>query len=326
MFAAFADEGNSAVARGGDVADLQAFAAVAEHRSFRVAATQLGVTPSALSHAIRQMEERLGVRLFHRTTRSVSVTDAGSRLLTRLRPALEQITGALEELDQERARPYGRLRIYATQLAASAVIAPVWERFLSTYPDVQLEVQVNEATADIVAKGFDAGIGPQDRVSADMTAVRVKGPMKVAVVGSAGYFARNSRPRTPDDLTRHRCVQYRRGADGSLYEWPFERAGQSRTVAVAGPVIVNHPELAVRAAVDGLGIAYTIEAIAEPFLRSGQLVRVLEEWTPSFEGLFMYYPGHRQVPAALRALIDIIREGGDTRVRESVIENPFAAG
>lgn len=312
--------------RAGSLADLQAFIAVADHRSFRVAATRLGVTPSALSHAMRQLEERLGVRLLHRTTRSVSATDAGLRLLARLRPAMEQIAGALEDLNQERARPYGRLRIYATQMAAVAVIAPVWQRFLSTYPEVHLEVQVSEAPADIVAKGFDAGIGPQDRIAADMTAVRVMGPMKVAVVGAASYFAQHSRPRTPDDLARHNCVQYRRGAEGDLYEWPFERAGEQRKLAVQGSVMVNNPNLAVRAAVDGLGIAYTMEALAEPFLRSGQLLRVLEDWTPSFEGLFLYYPGHRRVPAVLRALIDFIRAGSGTEAGESVVENPFGAG
>lgn len=311
--------------RAGSLADLLAFIAVADHRSFRLAASQFGVTPSALSHAMRQLEERLGVRLLHRTTRSVSLTDAGLRLLDRLRPAMEQITGALEDLDQERVRPYGRLRIYATQIAAVAVIAPVWQRFLSSYPEVHLEVQVNEAPIDIAAKGFDAGIGPQDRIAADLTAVRVMGPMKVAVVGSAGYLTQFGRPDAPDDLVRHHCVEYRRGAEGALYEWPFERAGDRRKVAVRGPVMVNNPNLAVRAAVDGLGLAYTMEALAEPFLRSGQLVRVLEDWTPSFAGLFLYYPGHHRVPAALRALIDIIRAGSGGEAGESVVENPFAA-
>lgn len=309
-----------------NLADLQAFIAVADHRSFRLAAMQLGVTPSALSHAMRQLEDRLGIRLLHRTTRSVSLTDAGLRLLGRLRPAMEQIAGALEDLNQERARPYGRLRIYATQMAAVVVIAPVWQRFLSTYPEVHLELQVNEAPIDIVAKGFDAGIGPQDRIAADMTMVRVMGPMKVAVVGAATYFAQHSRPRTPDDLARHNCVEYRRGAEGEVYEWPFERAGHQRKVVVRGPVMVNNPNLAVRAAVDRLGIAYTIEAMAEPFLRSGQLMRVLEDWTPSFAGLFLYYPGHRRVPAALRALIDIIRAGSAAEAQDSVVENPFGAG
>jgi DNA-binding transcriptional LysR family regulator len=274
---------------------------------------------------MRQLEARLGVRLLHRTTRSVSLTDAGIRLLERLRPAIDQIAGALEDLDQERSRPFGRLRIYATHMAAAAVIAPVWRRYLSTYPEVHLELQVSEAPIDIVAKGFDAGIGPQDRTAADMIAVRVMGPMKVAVVGAPSYFAQRSRPRTPDDLARHSCVQYRRDADGIIFDWPFERNGRSQKISVDGRVMVNDPDLAVRAAADGLGIAYTIEALAEPFLHSGQLVRVLEDWSPSIEGLFLYHPGHRQVPAALRALIDMIRAAHSPAPSGSSLENPFAA-
>ena len=307
----------------GDLADLTAFMAVADHLSFREAAQRLGVTPSALSHSMRQLEERHGVRLLHRTTRSVSLTDAGIRLLERLRPAVDQISGALEDLNKERSRPFGRLRIYATHLSAASVIAPVWQRFLSTYPEVHLELQVGEAPVDIVAKGFDAGIGPHDRAEADMIVVRVMGPVKVAVVGAPSYFARHRGPRTPDDLAHHACVQYRRGADGAVFEWPFERGGKARKVSVDGRVMVNDPVLAVRAAVDGLGIAYAIEAVAEPFLRSGQLVRVLEDWSPSFEGLFLYYPGHRQVPAALRALIDMIRSSAPAK---GSVENPFTAG
>src|SRR5277367_5209562 len=159
-------------------------------------------------------------------------------------------------------------------MAGAGVIAPVWQRFLSTYPEVHLELQLGEAPVDIVAKGFDAGVGTQDRADADMIAVRVTGPLKVAVVGAPSYFARRPRPRVPDDLARHSCVQYRRGADGVVFEWPFERNGKSQKTSVDGRVMVNNPDLALRAAVDGLGIAYTIEAYAEPFLRSGQLVRV----------------------------------------------------
>ena len=308
----------------GDLGNLNAFVAVADHRSFRAAASQLGVTPSALSHSMRQLEERLGVRLLNRTTRSVSVTDAGRRLLDRLRPAIDQIDGALEDLNQERQRPMGRLRIYAIHLGAAAVIAPIWERFLSTYPEVHLELAVAEATIDIVSKGFDAGIGARDRVPADMIAVRVSGPMKIAVVGAPTYFARRRPPRTPEDLGRHSCVQYRQAADGDVIAWRFERNGKSRRrVSVDGRVMVNDIDLAVRAAVDGLGIAYTVEAVAEPFLRSGQLVRVLEDWSPSFEGLYLYYPGHRQVPATLRALIDMIRTARGAAPARCSLQNPF---
>ncbi len=307
----------------GNLADLTAFVAVADHLSFRAAASQLGVTPSALSHSIRQLEERLGVRLLNRTTRSVSLTDAGQRLLDRLRPAIDQIAGALENLNQERQRPVGRLRIYAIELAAAAVIAPIWGRFLSTYPEVHLELAVGEAPIDIVAKGFDAGIGTRDRAAADMIVARVTGPMRVAVVGAPAYFARQRPPRTPEDLARHSCVQYRRAGDGPVFKWPFERNGKTRRISVDGRVMVNNGDLAVRAAVDGLGIAYTIEALAEPFLRSGQLVRVLEDWSPSIEGLLLYYPGHRRVPAALRALIDMIRAARGSAPARSSLKNPF---
>jgi DNA-binding transcriptional LysR family regulator len=308
----------------GDLANLTAFVAVADHLSFRAAASRLGVTPSALSHTMRQLEEHLSLRLLRRTTRSVSVTDAGLRLLERLRPAIEQIASALEDLNQERSRPVGRLRIYALPAAAAAVIVPVWQRFLSTYPEVHLELQLGEAPIDIVAKGFDAGIGPRDRAAADMIIVRLMGPMKLAVVGAPSYFAQHPRPRTPDDLARHSCVEYRRSTDGAVHQWPFERNGKSREISVDGRVMVNDVDLAVRAAVDGLGIAYVIEAHAEPFLRSGQLVRVLEDWSPSFGGFFLYYPSHRQVPAALRALIDMIRATGGSKSAARLSENPFS--
>ena len=309
----------------GDLANLAAFIAVADQRSFRAAASRLGVTPSAVSHSMRQLEEHLGVRLLHRSTRSVSVTDAGIRLLEQLRPGFDQIAGALEDLNQARDRPVGRLRIYTTHTAAAAVIAPVWHRFLSTYPEVHLELQVGEAPIDIVAKGFYAGIGPQDRAAADLIIVRVMGPMKVAVVAAPSYFAKHRGPRNPDDLARHSCVQYRRSSDGSVFEWPFKRNGKSRKISVDGRVMVDDPDLAVRAAVDGLGITYTIEALAEPFLGSGQLLRVLEDWSPCIEGLFLYYPGHRQVPAALRALIEMVRTTRGSTPAKGLVENPFTA-
>jgi DNA-binding transcriptional LysR family regulator len=308
--------------RRGDLADLTAFVAIADNLSFRAAAARLGVTPSALSHTMRQLEDRVGVRLLRRTTRSVSLTDAGLRLLERLRPAIDQVAGALEDLNQERQRPFGRLRIHATPIAAAAVIAPVWWRFLSTYPDVHLEVCVDEAAVDLVAKGFDAGIGPRDRAAADMIAVRVIGPMKLAVVGAPTYFARHRPPQTPDDLASHACVEFRRAANGSVLEWTLQRNGKLRRISVDGRVMVNSPDLAVRAAVDGLGITYTLEALADVFLRSGQLVRVLEDWSPCFEGLFLFYPRQRQVPAALRAFIDMIRTARGAPARR-LRENPF---
>jgi DNA-binding transcriptional LysR family regulator len=307
----------------GDLANLTAFVAVADQRSFRAAASRLGVTPSALSHSMRQLEERLEVRLLHRTTRSVSLTDAGLRLLERLRPAITEIAGALEDLNRERQRPLGRLRIYSAHVAAAAVVAPIWGRFLTTFPEVHLELAVGDTPIDIVAKGFDAGIGPRDRVPADMIAVRVMGPMKIAVVGAPTYFARRRPPRTPNDLAGHSCVQIRLAGDGAVFVWPFERNRKSPRISVEGRVMVNNADLAVRAAVDGLGIAYTLQALAEPFLRSGQLVRVLEDWSPAFEGMFLYYSGHRQVPATLRALIDMIRTARGSAPARRSLQNPF---
>jgi DNA-binding transcriptional LysR family regulator len=209
-------------------------------------------------------------------------------------------------------------------MAAAAFTAPIWQRFLTTYPDVHLELQVSEEPIDIVAKGFDAGIGPRDRATADMIAVRVLGPVKIAVVGAPSYFAKRTRPRNPDDLARHSCIEIRRGSE-EVFDWPFEQNGKSRKIPVNGRVMINDPDLSVRAAVDGLGIAYTIEALADPFLRSGQLVRVLEDWSPSVEGLFVYYPGHRQVPVALRALIDMVRAVPGHGPAGCSSENPFAA-
>jgi DNA-binding transcriptional LysR family regulator len=310
--------------RRADLVGLTGFVAIADNLSFRVAAARLGVTPSALSHTMRQLEERLGVRLLHRTTRSVALTDAGLRLLDRLRPAVEQVCRAIEDLKSEQGHPFGRLRLYVTHLAGAAVIAPIWEHFLSIFPDVQLEIHTAEAPVDVVAKGFDAGIGPRDWAAADMIAVRVMGPSRVAVVGAPRYFARQRPPLSPDDLVRHDCVQYRRAA-GAVFEWPFERDGKSRQISLNGRVMVNDTDLAVRAAVDGLGVVYTLEALAEPFLHSGQLIRVLEEWSPSFEGLFLYYPGHRQVPIALRALMDMLRAARGSAPAKGLLEIPFAA-
>ena len=309
----------------GNLADLTAFIAVADHLSFRAAASQLDVTPSALSHSMRQLEERLGARLLNRTTRSGSLTDAGRRLLDRLRPAMTEIAVALEDLNQERQRPFGRLRLHVSHLAAAAVIAPVWGRFLAAYPDVRLEVRMDQVPADDVAKGYDAGIGPRNWIAADMIAVRVSGPMKVALVGAPPYLAHRPPLRTPDDLAQHSCIQYRWTDNGPVFEWPLARRGKSRRISLDGQVMVNNPDLALRAAVDGLGIAITAEAYAEPFLRSGQLVRVLEKWLPTIEGQFLYYPGRRQVPAALRALIDMIRVVRPISAKSS-LRNPFAMG
>ena len=298
-----------------DLADLNAFVIVANHLSFRAASAQLGVTASALSHTMRQLEERLGVRLLHRTTRSVSVTDAGLRLLEELRPAVDQISGALENLNRQRQRPFGRLRIHASHLAAAAVIAPVWERFLSTYPEVHLDLWVETRPIDIVANGFDAGVGAKHWAAIDLIAVRLGPAAKVAVVGAPKYFEQRRAPQTLDDLAAHSCIEYRYTPNGAAVPWTFLRNGKTKRISPTGAISINSPELAVRAAVDGLGIAYTLEDLAAPFLRTGQLVRVLENLSPSLETFFLYYPGHRQVPATLRAFIDMVRPRKPTQGR-----------
>ena len=290
----------------GTLSDLTTFIAVADSLSFRGAGERLGLTPSALSHSMRQLEERLGTRLLNRTTRSVSLTDAGLRLLERLRPAFDQISSAIQDLNETRGRPAGRLRIYVSSSSAAAVLAPIWNRFLSTYADVNLEVESGEAPIDIVARGFDAGVGPRDHSEIDMIAVRVTDPVKIAVVGAPSYFAQRRPPQSPDDLALHLCIGYRT-IHGKILDWAFERNGTTLTVPVNGRAIVNTCELALRAAADGVGIAYAIESQAEPFVRSGQLVRVLQDWSPAFPGFYLYYPSRRQMPAALRALIDMMQ-------------------
>jgi DNA-binding transcriptional LysR family regulator len=291
----------------GALPDLSTFLLVAEHLSFRAAAERLQLTAPAVSHSIRQLEARLGARLLNRTTRSVSLTQAGHRLLDRLRPAFDQISGALEELNQEQKRTVGRLRIWASPVAATLVVMPIWQRYLSTYPEVQLETWADLSQPDIVASGFDAGIGPKRWVATDMIGVRVTGPMKIAIVGAPAYFAGRRPPRTPDDLTAHNCIQYRLGAKGPLFKWQFEQNGKTRQIAVTGRLSVNTPELAIRAVLDGLGVAYLPEELAAPYLRTGQLIRVLEGCSAPAESQYLFYHGHRQVPTPLRAFIDMVR-------------------
>ena len=291
-----------------DFSDLNTFIVISDHLSFRAAAARLGVTSSALSHSIRQLEERLGVRLLHRTTRSLSLTEPGIRLLDRLRPGMEQISGALEELKKQQHRPSGRLRIYTnTGWAVSTVIAPVWEHFLSSYPEVHLELCVDSAPIDIVAAGFDAGVTVRSRVPSEAIAVRVSNAMQIAVVGCRGYLAKRSAPRTPNDIASHRCVVFRFARDSEVNRWTFERNGRRRTISVPGVITVNSTEAAIQAAVDGVGLAYLAEDLVQPFLKTGKLVRVLEEWSPSIEGLHLYYQGRRQPSAALRAFVDMVR-------------------
>jgi DNA-binding transcriptional LysR family regulator len=306
-----------------DFSNLNTFLVISDHLSFRAAAAHLGVSSSALSHSIRQLEERLGVRLLHRTTRSVSLTDSGIRLLERLRPGMEQISSALEELKEKQHRPSGRLRIYThTDWAVRTVIAPVWERFLSSYPDVHLELCVESAPMDIVAAGFDAGVAVRNRVPAEAIAVRVSNAIQIAVVASGGYLAKRSAPRTPDDLPSHRCVAYRASRDAEVHRWTFERNGRRRTISIPGSVTLNNTQAALQAAVDGVGLAYLAEDLVRPYLKTGQLVQVLKDWSPSIEGFHLYYQGRRQPSAALRAFIDILRAPKASYDRAPA-KNPF---
>lgn len=288
-----------------ELADLAAFIAVAELLSFRAGAARLGITRSALSHAMQQLEKRLDVRLLHRSTRGVALTDPGRRLFDTLRPAFAGIDQALADLDRDRGSASGRLRLHVSAGAAAAVIAPVWRTFLAEHPRVELELELSDGPVDVVVEGFDAAITIRDFAAADMVGVKVSDPWKAVVVGAPSYLARRGRPVIPDDLAAHDCIQYR--LDGALFPWPFMHEGTRRRIAVHGPVTVNSSDLALRAAIDGLGLAWINDTVASPFLRSGQLVPMLEDWSPSFEGYFLVYSGRRQVPPALRALIDMLR-------------------
>jgi DNA-binding transcriptional LysR family regulator len=286
---------------------LVAFLAVAEERSFTRAGRRLGVSTSALSHAIRGLEERVGVRLLARTTRSVAPTDAGEQLIARLGPALGDIRGALDQVSGLRDRPAGRVRLVVSPLAASMVLAPKLGRFARDFPDVVLDVTTtNEGRFDLVAGGFDAGIHLGEFIERDMIAVRVSLEQRAAIVASPGYFESHPRPGSPRDLTHHRCLNFRHGSAG-VYRWEFDKGKQSLAVAVQGPLIVDDVELLIRAAIDGAGLAFMLEAHAALHLASGALVRVLEDWCPPFAGYFLYYPSRRQQPAALSALIETLR-------------------
>ncbi|HEY8016092.1 MAG TPA: LysR family transcriptional regulator [Dongiaceae bacterium] len=286
--------------------DLSAFVAVATHRSFSRAAAALGLSPSALSHTVRGLEERLDLRLLNRTTRSVAPTEAGERLLERLRPALRDIDDALEDANVFRDKPAGRLRLNVPRSAAVLLLAPVITRFVQTYPEMQLEIATEGRFVDIVAAGFDAGVRFGESVERDMVAVRISADLRMAVVGSPAYFRDHPKPRKPHDLTDHACIRFRLPG-GSLYRWEFEKAGESMEVEVGGPLTLGDQELMLGAAIDGAGLAIVLERHARPHLSAGRLKRVLSDWCPPFPGYFLYYPSRRQVPAGLRAFIDMMR-------------------
>ena len=288
---------------------MSAFLAVADERSFTKAAKRLRVTQSALSHAIRGLEEQVGVRLLARTTRSVAPTEAGEHLLAELRPALTSIRGALDRIGGLRDTPRGRLRLLIPRLAAMSVLGPKLAEFARNYPDVVLDVSTDETRLDLVASGFDAGVQYGEFIQQDMVAVRVSPDHRPAIVGAPSYFANHPKPNSPHDLLEHRCVNYRHGS-GEIYRWELDKGDQSVAVAVNGPLITNDIGLLTRAAIDGVGLTFMSEQQAAPHLASGALVRVLEDWCPPFPGFFLYYPSRRQQPAALTALIETLRLKG----------------
>jgi DNA-binding transcriptional LysR family regulator len=263
--------------------------------------------PSTVSHMLRDLESELRLRLLNRTTRSVGLTEAGERLLASLAPAFTEIHRAVESLGEVRGRPTGTVRLNVPRMAAFMVLAPAFARFAKLYPEIVLEVAVNDGLVNIVERRFDAGIRLGDSIERDMVAVRVSGEMRIAIVGSPEYFKAFPHPRRPEDLTQHRCVCYRQISSGALYRWELERRGRRKNVAVTGPLVLDDAELMTRAALDGVGLAYATEATVMDYLRAGRLVRVLEDWCPPYPGFFLYYPSHRNVPTALRALLDHLK-------------------
>ena len=290
-----------------DWGSLAAFAVVAEERSFTRAAARLGVSPSALSHTMRRLEERLHIQLLARSTRSVSTTEAGERLLARLRPAIDEISGAVEDLGRLLGRPSGHVRITASRTAARMVIAPVLRRFIERYPEIVVEVLIEPGLTDIVARRFDAGIRLGESLEKDVVAVPVTGQLRMAVVGAPQYFASHPKPSTPQDLRKHRCINFRLPSAGTIYKWEFEKGSRKVEVGVDGPLVFDDEEMVLNAAQSGVGLAYLIEDQVASVVKAGALSRVLQDWCPPFPGFFLYYPGRRQVSPALAAFIDAVR-------------------
>ena len=290
-----------------DLNVLAAFLTVAKERSFTKAAKRLGVSRSGLSHAVRGLEERLGLRLLARTTRSVAPTEAGEQLISRLDPALGEVESVLDQLVGLRARPTGRLRLLVTPLASTMVLAPKVAEFARRFPDIVLEVTTTqEGRSDLVGSGFDAGIHLGESIQRDMVAVRVSRDQRLAVVGSPEYFASHPKPKSPHDLLAHRCINLR-GGSARPYRWEFEKDGESLAVDVGGPLVVDNADLMIRAAMDGMGVTFSFEEYVAPQLASGALVRVLKDWCPPFAGYFLYHPSRRQQAPALSALIETLR-------------------
>jgi DNA-binding transcriptional LysR family regulator len=293
--------------RGAEFAELRAFVAVAQERSFRQAAARLGVTPSALSHIIRTLEERLGAKLLHRTTRSVAPTEAGAALLVRLLPAMTEMEEAVEEAGSSSDRPRGRLRLNLPRLAAEMVLVPRLAQFTRLFPEIALDLVVEDGLTDIVAGGFDAGIRPGDRVQGDMIAVRLTADLRPAVFASPEYLASRTVPVTPNDLSAHRCINYRWARSGAPYRWQFGRAGETQEIAVEALHTINDTGMIIAAALGGAGIGYLLEDAIVDHLAAGRLVRLLDDWCQPTPGFHLYYSGRRHVSAPLKAMIGFLR-------------------
>jgi DNA-binding transcriptional LysR family regulator len=287
-------------------ADLSTFLCVAAHLNFSRAAVELGVTPSALSHSVRTLENRLGVRLFNRTTRSVGLTEAGERLFARLKPAFRDIDDALEDLNNFRDKPSGSLRITAGRQAAELVLLPLAGRFLHAYPDVKLEIVADDGLVDVVAAGFDAGVRFGARLEADMVSLPIGAYMRSVVVGSPALFERYPAPQKPEDLHGLPCIRHR-FPSGALYRWEFERGGIAQEIEVDGPLTLGDVSLMVGPALQGVGVAYIFEDMVKTQVADGSLIQVLADWCPFYPGLHLYYPSRRHVPATLKAFIEFAR-------------------
>lgn len=290
--------------------ELSAFMAVARERSFTRAAAQLGVSTSALSHSIRGLEERLGLRLLSRTTRQVVPTEAGERLLGSVGPRLAEIDAELDALSALRDKPAGTVRITATEHAASSILMPAVAKLLPHYPDITVEIITEVGLTDIVAERFDAGVRPGDIVAKDMIAVPIGPPLRMAVAGSPAYFSKRAIPFAPQDLTQHSCVNLRLPTHGGIYVWEFEKRKQEIRVRVEGQLVFNNPRLMLEAAAAGLGLVYVTEGQLQPYIDRGALVRVLDDWCDPFPGYYLYYPSRRQPTPAFSLLLEALRFRG----------------
>jgi DNA-binding transcriptional LysR family regulator len=293
--------------RGEQLGDLTAFLAVAEERSFTQAAAKLGVSQSALSHTVRRLEARIGVRLLNRTTRSVAPTEGGERLLRTLRPAFERIDEELEALSALRDKPAGTIRITTAEHAVNTILWPVLTTLLPQYPDINVELSIDYHLTDIVAERFDAGIRIGEQVAKDMIAVRIGPDMRMAVVGAPTYFATQRKPKTPQDLASHDCINLRLPSSGGLYAWEFEKGGRALNVRVEGHLVLNNIDQMLNAAALGFGLAYVPEDQVLTRVAEGRLIRVLANWCPPFPGYHLYYPSRRQPSAAFTVLVKALR-------------------